>query len=530
MHTRLVPRHGAGLVCAAVLLAAAAPRAADESGPAVVRFHNRDIATLRATLGPLSPRDRVDAATRRLSRVTASDARKPVTVVPFGEARSLLVGDRVIVAIVADDLDPSAGETLDGAAEEAAENLRAALASWSDQRRPEVVTRGVIRVLVATGAACLAFLALRALRRFLLRLLASRAERRFEKRPVTVLGHDVRGATVRGLRAVMLAYGWLAYALEQFPFTEPWGEGLAGFLLGTLQMIGAGIIRAVPDVVVVVLVFFVTRFFVQLATKLFDAVERGRVTLRGIHPDTADATRRIVTALIWIFGVVVAYPFIPGSSSEAFKGISVLLGLMISLGSSGVINQAMSGMMVVFSRALKAGEYVFVAEYEGTVTEVGALSTKLRTPRDEEINIPNALLVASVTRNYSRLAGDHGVAVFSSVGIGYDAPWRTVHRLLKDAAAGTPGIRREPAPFVRQSALTSFCVDYTINAYLERPESRFEVLSNLNANILDAFNAAGIQIMTPAFESQPPEPVLVPKAQWDVGAEPPGSREAGRPE
>ncbi|HEU4929825.1 MAG TPA: mechanosensitive ion channel domain-containing protein, partial [Candidatus Krumholzibacteria bacterium] len=300
-----------------------------------------------------------------------------------------------------------------------------------------------------------------------------------------------------------------------FPLTAPWGEGLRGFFLDTLAMVGLGIVRGIPELLIVVVILLVTRFVVRLVRTLFDAVERGQVKMRGVHPDTADATRRIVTAVVWVFGIAMAYPFIPGSDSEAFKGLSVLVGIMISLGSSGVINQAMSGMVVVFSRALKAGEYVSVGEYEGTVTEVGALSTKLRTKRNEEINIPNAMLVSSTTKNYSRLATDHGVILFASVGIGYDAPWRVVHRLLGEAALRTPGLKREPAPFVRQSALSTFCVEYTVNAYVEHPEQRLEVLSNLHANIQDAFNDAGIQIMTPAFESQPSELVVIPRARWD---------------
>jgi small-conductance mechanosensitive channel len=193
---------------------------------------------------------------------------------------------------------------------------------------------------------------------------------------------------------------------------------------------------------------------------------------------------------------------------------------MISLGSTGIINQAMSGMVVVFSRALKAGEYVAVGDYEGTVTEVGALATKIRTKRNEEINIPNSMLVSSATTNYSRLASEHGSIVTSTAGIGYNAPWRVVHQLLIDAALRTPGVKHDPAPFVRQSALTPFCVDYTILAYLEHPEDRLAVRSNLNANIQDGFNEAGIQIMTPAFESQPAEPVLVPKSKWGTGEAP----------
>jgi small-conductance mechanosensitive channel len=529
MNTRIVGRI-VRLSLACLVLMAGSLQAAEPGDPAVLRFQNRDIVTLRATLGPVTPTERAEAASRRLAEGTARDYRREVTIVPYAETRAIALGDRMVFAIVPDDVDASAGETVDLIAAEAADNLREALAAWSEQRRPEVVLRGVIHVVIATVLLVVTLIVLHLVRKRLLRLVPLRAERALSKRRIMLFGRDLHGAAIKTLRVVIngafvlavltLAYTWLTYSLKQFPITAPWGDGLAGFLAGTAAMIGLGILHGIPEMIIVVLVLFVTRFFANLVASLFDAVERGQVTMRGVHPDTADATRRIAVTLVWIFGIAIAYPFIPGSNSDAFKGISVLVGIMISLGSSGVINQAMSGMVVVFSRALKAGEYVSVADYEGTVTEVGALSTKLRTKRNEEINIPNAMLVSSTTKNYSRLAGEHGVILYSSVGIGYGAPWRTVHRLLVEAALRTPGIKREPAPFVRQSSLSSFCVDYTINAYLEQPEGRIEALSNLNANIQDAFNEAGIQIMTPAFESQPEERVLVPKSKWNEGAAP----------
>lgn len=524
MKTRFRFARRTTLVLCVWLSLVATSQAAESGEPAVIRFQNRDIATLRASLGPVDPEKRAEAAERRIAQSTPGDLRQPVAVVPYGDARAISLGNRMLFAVVPDDVDPTAGETVDDAAEQAAANLRVALAAWVDQRRPDVIARGALHVLIATVIGLALFFILIRLRRLLLTRLTPRAERAIEKRHLVLFGQDLRGAAVKTLRAainiaylfavVILAYTWLMYSLRQFPLTQPWGEGLADFLLGTVGMIGLGILHGIPEMIVVVLVLFVTRFFVRVVSSIFDAVERGQVTIRGVHPDTADATRRIVTVLVWIFGIAIAYPFIPGSSSDAFKGISVLVGLMISLGSSGVINQAMSGMVVVFSRALKSGEYVCIGDHEGTVTEVGALSTKLKTVRNEEINIPNAMLVSSTTKNYSRLPG---LIVHASAGIGYDAPWRVVHRLLIEAALRAPGVRHEPAPFVRQGALTSFCVDYTINAHIEQPTERLAVLSNLYANIQDAFNEAGIQIMTPAFESQPAEPVVVPKSRWGDG-------------
>jgi small-conductance mechanosensitive channel len=517
-----------------LIAAGSAAQAQDAVEPGVIRFQNREIATLYAPLGSLSPQDRANAAMLRLSRSTERELRAPITVIPYGDARAVVLGDRMMFGIVADDVDPTAGETVETAAELAAENLRAAITARVEQRRPEVIVGGSIRVLLACVVAMALLLALRRVRHFVERRLSVRAEQKLEKRHFRIFGQDLKGAAAKALHLAVnaatilallaIAYSWVTYSLRQFPLTAPWGDGLAGFLFGTLKMIGLGVLRGIPEMIVVVLVLVVTRSFVGLTTRFFDAVEKGQVTLRGVHPDTADATRRIVTTLIWVFGVAVAYPFVPGSSSDVFKGISVLFGVMISLGSSGVINQAMSGMVVVFSRALKAGEYVAIGDYEGTVTEVGALSTKLRTKRQEEINIPNALLVSSTTKNYSRLAGESGVIACATAGIGYDAPWRVVHQIMTEAARRTRGVRREPAPFVRQSALSSFCVDYMVYVHLERPEDRLLVLSDLHANIQDVFNEAGIQIMTPAFESQPAEKIWVPKSQWEKT---PGGESAG---
>src|SRR5262245_28390522 len=301
-----------GLTLAAVPL-----HAADESEPADLKFQNRTIATLRATIGSLSPADRVAGAEKRLRDTPPTDFRKPVAVIPYEDSRAIVLGERMIFGIAPEDVDASAGETVDSVADAAAQNLRLALASWLNQRRPEIVLRGVTRVLIATALALVLAFVLRWVRRILLRQLPSRAERHLQKRHVTFFGQDIRGTTVRALRividagtavaALVLAYSWLAFSLRQFPLTAPWGEGLRGFFLDTLCMIGIGIVRGIPEMLVVVIILLVTRFVVRLLSTLFDAVERGQVKIRGVHPDTADATRRIVTAVVWVFGIAMAY-------------------------------------------------------------------------------------------------------------------------------------------------------------------------------------------------------------------------------
>jgi len=267
------------------------------------------------------------------------------------------------------------------------------------------------------------------------------------------------------------------------------------------------------------LIAFAARFATRLAGDVFAGIERGTLRLPGTHPETARATQRLVNAAIWLFAVVVAYPLLPGSGSDAFKGVSVFLGLMVTLGSSGVMGHMMSGLVLVYSRSLKAGDVVRVNDIEGMVSEVGSLSVKLVNSRKEEITIPNAVIVGTTVKNYSRLNREAGPGLTTGVTIGYDAPWRVVYELLLAAAEKTAGVLKAPAPMVFQPELSDFYVVYQLTVRLEPGSDRLKVLSELHQNIQDQFNERGVQIMSPHFEGQPDGKVWVPKSSWNQAPE-----------
>jgi small-conductance mechanosensitive channel len=218
-------------------------------------------------------------------------------------------------------------------------------------------------------------------------------------------------------------------------------------------------------------------------------------------------------ALLWIFALILSYEFLPGAKSDAFKGVTVFVGLIISLGSTGIMNQVMSGLMVTYSRAVRVGDFVRIGDVEGTVAQLGTLSTKIKTPRNEEVTLPNALVVTHAATNFSRHA-DAGVMAPASVTIGYDVPWRQVQALLVMAAERTPGVRRRPAPVVLQTALGDFAVEYKVLVCVDQPHRRIVTLNALHANIQDAFNEYGVQIMSPSYEADPSERKTVPPSQW----------------
>jgi hypothetical protein len=207
-----------------------------------------------------------------------------------------------------------------------------------------------------------------------------------------------------GFLWLSVAYLWLTYVLARFPLTEPLGDRLSDFLFGLLYTLGVGFVEAMPALTTALIILFLTKSFNDAIGNFFKAAREGRVEVPGLHPETVTATHRIVSILVWGLGIAVAYPFIPMSDSDAFKGLSVMFGFMLTLGSAGIVNQLMSGLVLVYSRALSVGDFVDIGENVGVVSEVGALSTKMINMRNEEVTIPNAVLVGSPIRNYSRLA------------------------------------------------------------------------------------------------------------------------------
>jgi len=247
---------------------------------------------------------------------------------------------------------------------------------------------------------------------------------------------------------------------------------------------------------------------------LFDSVERGRLTLPGVYPDTAPPTRRLIIAGVWMSALAMAYPYVPGSGTDGVKGISVFIGVVLSFGSTGVIQHLVSGLMLTYARAAHVGDFARIGEVEGTILEIGPLATKVRTPFGEEVTIPNAVVVSQTLTNYSTGGGGSAAYLPTSVTIGYDTPWRQVEALLLAAARRTTGLRVTPPATVWRVSLDDFYVKYTLLVTPEDPCHRAQVLDRLHGHILDAFNEHGVQIMSPHYMGDPAGAKVVPPSQW----------------
>ena len=527
------------LTIAGATVTAQTTRKSVPSGRVVaLTYNNRLITELRATVLGHPPEERVASIQQRLHALVEQGAFGPVETRKFEDLTTIMVGSQIAFAIAPDDVDEVAGETIEAKTARATAALQTALQEAVELRTPGRLLRAGLEAAGATLLLVLLLWGIRAADRVAERRLVEVASERLRRVPIGD-SHVLQAsrlleltqrmvAFVAILAAAFVVYSWLTFVLRRFPYTRPWGESMREFLFSTASHLALGFAHALPGLFTVAIIFLITRFFIRLVNALFAGVENRRFTLPWVYPETAQPTKRLFNGLLWLFALIVAYPYLPGSGTDAFKGISVFVGLIISLGSSGVVNQVMSSFMITYSRALRLGDYVRVGEIEGTVTHVGMLSTKVKTPRREEITIPNAVLVSSTTTNYSKFAESEGVYAPTSVTIGYDVPWRQVEALLLMAAERTPGVRREPKPVVFQTALQDFYVQYTLLVSFERHDQRGPILNALHANIQDAFNEYGVQIMSPNYEADPAGPKIVPKDRW-FEAPGRGDRKSGGP-
>lgn len=508
----------------APLLAAAQPAHAD------LTLNQRKIVTLRATLKGESPAERAEAAGIALQ--TALDAAAPDRIerqpLP-GEppAVRLLVNGVTVLHLVPDDLGGAqAASLLDAAALDAERRLRQALAEAREARDLRAWAVGLGFALLATALAAGLLYGLAALRRRLLRhafrQLGSHATR--PVRPWWQVPGEHAVALLRGLAGLaswvvvlVVLDVWASVVLRQFAVTRVWGERAGDWLIEQALLLLRAAAGAVPGLLTAGLIFLAARGVLRLVRGVLERVERGELTFAGLDADTAGPTARLAGLVVWLFAIAMAYPYLPGASTEAFKGLTVLAGLMVSLGASGVVGQLMAGLSLMYSRALRVGEYVRIGEVEGTVTGLGVFATRLHTGMGEEVSLPNAVVFSQPVRNFSRLVEDDGqYMLHTPVTIGYATPWRQVHAMLLKAARRTPGVLQQPAPYVVQTALSDFYVEYRLCAQGSRaaPARRAEAMSQLHGHIQDVFNENGVQIMSPHYLADPAEPQVVPAGPW----------------
>ncbi|MFZ5876574.1 MAG: mechanosensitive ion channel family protein [Nitrospirota bacterium] len=486
---------------------------------------------------------RASAIRKRIEAAARDSAVRPdaIRTVEADATIDIMAGDRLLMSVFEADARMEGLERRVVAAAHAG-RIRSAIEQYRRDRSPDVLFRGAVGAGIATIVFGLSvWLAIRGLRRAE-RTLEARYKARIHGLTIksfeVVQSERVWGTLTSGLKTLrvlvvlVLLFTYVEFSFALFPWTRPVAAKLGTWVLDPIVTLGQGALSYVPNVVFLAILFVVFRYVLKVTRLFFNGLERGSVTISGFDAEWAQPTYRIVRLLMVVFAVVVAYPYIPGAESPAFKGLSIFLGLMVSLGSSSVIGNILAGYSLTYRRAFRVGDRVKIEDVVGDVEAIRLQVTHLRTVKNEEIIMPNSKILSTEIVNYSSLARTRGLILHTTVGIGYETPWRQVEEMLRIAAARTPGLLKDPAPFVLQKSLGDFAVVYELNAYCDNAQAGALLYSAMHRNILDVFNEYGVQIMTPAYEGDPEKPKVVPKEQWHAAPAPTqeGARAPSPPE
>jgi small-conductance mechanosensitive channel len=328
---------------------------------------------------------------------------------------------------------------------------------------------------------------------------------------------------IRWALIILLLYISIPILFSIFPPTQRIAETLFGYILTPLKKIGGSILNYIPELITIIVIVIITRYLLKFIKYLASEVQNERLKIPGFFPDWTKPTYNIIKVLILAFMFIVIFPYLPGSDSPVFKGVSVFLGIVFSLGSSSIIGNIMAGLVITYMRPFQIGDRIKIGDILGDVTEKTPFVTRLRTPKKEFITIPNSSILASSVVNYSTSKREDGIILHTSVTIGYDAPWRQVHQLLIEAALKTKYIKSEPLPFVLQTSLDDFYVHYQLNAHSNEPTRQPAIYSELHQNIQDGFNEAGVEILSPHYRSaRDGNPMAIPLEYWPKDYKPGG--------
>ncbi|AOC93370.1 Miniconductance mechanosensitive channel MscM precursor [Flavobacterium anhuiense] len=310
-------------------------------------------------------------------------------------------------------------------------------------------------------------------------------------------------SVIKIITLILIVYLSLPVLFSIFPATKDYTTTLLRWILTPAKSAFMGFVGFLPSLFTIIVIIIIFKYSLKIIKFFFYEIKSENIKINGFYSDWALPTFNVIRLLMYAFMLVIIFPYLPGSDSPIFKGVSVFVGVLFSLGSSNAIANMVAGLVITYMRPFKIGDYIKIGDVSGEVIEKTALVTRIRTPKFEDITIPNATVLSSTSTNYSANTNQatNGLLIHTTVTIGYDVPWKDIHVALIDAALKTEMTEKEPAPFVLQTSLDDFYVSYQINVYTKEPTKQPRIYSSLHQNIQDSFNAAGIEIMSPHYSA-----------------------------
>jgi small-conductance mechanosensitive channel len=480
-----------------------------ETVAAPVLLGGDPIIWIMAGAGPYTTQVRAGRIGERLQAIARdrSISNPTITITENEGSSELRAGTRLVMVVTQQDAR-AVGAARGSLATEYARQLEAAIRSERLRYAPATLMRSGIYGGVATIALALAvwivYRITRRIRNWVDRRWRQSASLRVQQAELMSadrIGHtiDLMVRTIRAVVILLFVDLYLTYTLGLFPWTRAVSRALVGYVVTPFRAAGAAFLGYLPKLLFVVVIAIIIHFAIRLVGLFFNQIKHERIVFANFPAEWADPTNKIVRILLIAFGLVVAFPYLPASDSPAFAGVSVFMGVLFSLASSSALSNMIAGIVLTYTGAFRLGDRVKVGDSFGDIIETSLLATRVRTIKNEDITIPNSLVLGTSILNYTRASKTLGLILHTSVTIGYDAPWRQIHDLLIAAALATPGILKEPKPFVWQTALNDFYVTYEINAYTDSPRDMIDIYAALHARIQDEFYAAGVEIMSPHF-------------------------------
>lgn len=475
-----------------------------------VVFYGEEVFSINNSLGPYSPEERARILGDRLKKVSEIHVFLPeeIKVNNKGQNLAIMYKDIYLMTVSKED-GKSLNMTQNEGAENFAQRIREVLTEYKKARSAKTVVRGIIFSLIVT----LIFIIIMIFLNRILKIIDNKikvwhgvhiSDVKLQKL-VLITADRIAGTIIictnffAFIFRVILFYIYITLVFSFFVWTKNYGEKLLGYIFSSLNIIWTGILFYIPKLFFILCVIVITYYVIKFIKFIFDELEKGTIEFPGFYKEWAAPTYMIVRFLLIAFAVVIALPYLPAYESLAFKGISVFLGVLFSLGSTSVVSNMMAGIILIYMNAFRIGDRVQIGDVTGDIIEKSLYLTRIRTIKNVDITIPNAIILGSHITNYSSCAREKGLILHTTVTIGYDAPWRTVHELLINAALATEGILKKPAPFVFQTGFDDFYVSYQINAYTDKPNSMYTIYSELYQNIQDKFNEGQIEIMSPHY-------------------------------
>lgn len=477
--------------------------------PGDVVIEGRKVLSVYQPIGNFTAKDRAEKISERLLAF-AKEGVRPESVVmkPLPMWTEISAGGNLLLA-VSDEDARGAGKSRAQLASDDVESIRQTLMAYRRDHSVRAIMLGIVYSLLATIAFVPFALGLRLLRfsvrdRWAKWVDAKPGEKKSALRVtaaclISALG--AIGSLLRWLLLIAMLEIYITVLLSFFPQTRPVSHAVTDWIVDALQSMGTSALAYLPNLFVIAVVVIIASQVSRLLNMLFEEIRTGNLSISGFYPEWAEPSSKLIKALVFALVIIVIFPYLPGSKSPAFQGISIFVGVLLSLGSSSAVASAIAGVILTYMRSFSVGDWVKIGDTVGEVQERSILVTRILTPKQEIITIPNSTVMSGSVVNFTREAKNSGVIFHTTVTIGYDAPWKIVHQLLIDAAAATDGILRNPAPFVLQTQLNDFYVSYEINAYTDVPTRMQFIYSDLHQNIQDRFNEAGVEICSPHFAS-----------------------------